>query len=73
MFEKAGQLDAEVENWCIDASGGLWACLRDGKLARLEPVTESSKALKYCKTKLLLEQQNENARTNNEASQKKML
>ena len=45
VFEKAGQVDVQVEDWDIDARGGLWACLMYGKVARLKMFTGSSSAL----------------------------
>ena len=44
LFKKVDQFDAEVWDWDVDARGVLWACLRDGKVARLEVVAESFNA-----------------------------
>ena len=38
IFEKVGQFDDWAEDWVIDAKGNLWACLVDGKVARLKLV-----------------------------------
>ena len=38
--EKVGQSDVKGEEWVVDAKGNVWSRLEDGKVARLEVVTE---------------------------------
>ena len=47
-FEKVGQFDDWVREWCVDASGILWVYLHRKGLARLTMVRESSSTLQNC-------------------------